>query len=94
MLAAAVAASASSVVDLVAIAPDAIRIALRLGIQASRRSRSLEPPSKDLLPWAVQYAYAHHAGRPCLEPNLSLRDELDAFHHAAVSCTPACLSSC
>ncbi|KAF1977949.1 ketoacyl-synt-domain-containing protein [Bimuria novae-zelandiae CBS 107.79] len=46
------AASATSVVALLEIAPDVIGIAVRLGIQASRRSRLIEAPSA--LTWARQ----------------------------------------
>jgi hypothetical protein len=72
MLLAVVAASVPSAMALLQVAPDVIGIALRLGIQASRRSRLLEAPSA--LSWSRQ-----------IEGVRSLSKELDAFHTSAVN---------
>ncbi|KAL1600856.1 Type I Iterative PKS [Paraconiothyrium brasiliense] len=73
VLSAVAGASVTSAAALLQVAPAVVSIALRLGIHASRRSRSLEAPS--LLSWARQVEGPNVRGRVC--------SELDAFHTAS-----------
>ena len=79
MLPAITAASASGVAELLKLAPEIIRISLRLGIENSRRAQNLE---QSLNSWA------------CVVSGVSLdrvRDELQQFHESQVGTNPNAL---
>lgn len=85
MLTAVVAASLTSAVALLQVAPDVIGIALRLGTHASRRSRLVEGPSA--LSWARQMVVEERVGDTAgvgVGVVGVVSSALDAFHAASV----------
>ena len=73
-----VAACATSVTDLLAISPEVVSIAVRLGLEALRRSNSIEASNSN---WTIAVLDALAS---------SIQSSLDAFHESQVrDCKPA-----